>query len=336
MATTRLSDVVVPEIVVPEIALQIKTKSAFVGTEAVFNDPILNNFASANFGSLIDTPKYNHITEDESNVSSDDPAAAATPEKASQAKIYSIKHVRNVGYSNADLVYALSQPDPSKVITDQLGTYWAKQIDKIAINSLHGVYADNVASNGGDMVYDISDDVAGIPTDAEIVSGEALIRAAATNGDNMDAFVMIVMHSIVFANLQVRNLVITIPDSNGVLVSTFMGKKVIVSDAMPVIAGTNRNSYVTALVGPGALRYGNGAPKTPLEVYRDAAAGNGEGVETLWSRNHFVMSPTNYSFDATYTFAGVSPTWGELRSEDAWVRTLERKQVAIAYLITNG
>lgn len=53
--------------------------------------------------------------------------------------------------------------------------------------------------------------------------------------------------------------------------------------------------YTSYLFGNGATGYaeatGEGGSKKPVEIDSVAAAGNGEGVETVWYRRHWVMHP---------------------------------------------
>jgi len=336
MAITALTDVVVPEIVLPEIALRINEKSAFMNSGAIVDDAVATMFASGNAGSLVNLPKYAHIPDAEPNISADT-SSTATPQKMSQKSIFAIKHIRNQGWSSADLVSALSQPDPFLAVSNQIGDYWSKVYDLTCVNSVRGLWADNVLTDGGDMVFDISNDVAGTPSAGELISAEAIIGAMATLGDNMDDVKIIIMHSVTYANLYRQNMVEFIPNSQGVEpMPYYLGKRLVVSDYMPAITGTNRLSYLTALVSDGAFRYGKGAPNMPLEIFRDPAQGNGEGVETLWSRDHAIITPTNYSWSANAVISGVSPDYAEMQEADNWARTVDRKDVKIAFLISNG
>jgi len=337
MALTQLSDVIVPEIVAPEAALMIPEKSALIGSAAVANDAKITELASGNAGQVFNVGRYNHIADAESNASSD-AATTATPQKNTMADIFALKHTRNQGWQHADLVNALSQPDPQQVVSEQLGEFWGKDIDKTGIASLVGVKADNVANNSGDMVYSVATDDAAAVTDAEKISGEAVIRSLATLGDNMNDIAIIIMHSTVYTQLLIKEEIAFIPPSEGKsAIPIYLGKEVIVSDLMPATAGTNRTTFTTALLGANALRYGEGMPANPLAIDRTEAAGNGEGIETLWSRHHHVITPTNYSWDyANATVAGKTPTNAEVGVAGAWTRTVDRKDVKITFLDTNG
>jgi len=63
----------------------------------------------------------------------------------------------------------------------------------------------------------------------------------------------------------------------------------------------------------------------------DEDQGEGEGVETVWSRRHFVMHPYGFNFDAG-SVAGQSATNAELELDANWSRVVERKRVGVAVL----
>lgn len=337
MATTQITDVIVPEIVAPEMALRITEKSALFGSGAVIQDTKLANFAAGNFGQQIDVGMYNHINDADPNASTDDPTDVATALKNTMANVYAWKVMYNQAWSHANIVEALSKPDPNAVVTEQSSDYWAQWVDKYGISSLVGIFNDNVANDSGDMVESIYSDIAA-PTAANKISYDAIVDASITLGDNIDDLTTIIMHSAVYGQALKNNDIDFIPDSDNTgTIAAYMGKRVIKSDLMPVIAGTNSPKYITALVGNGAFRYGEGAPAMPVEPDYNASGGNGEGIYTLWTRKHFVMAPTNYSLDvANLSFADESPTRAELETATTWTRTVPRKDVKIAFLATNG
>jgi hypothetical protein len=87
------------------------------------------------------------------------------------------------------------------------------------------------------------------------------------------------------------------------------------------------------LFGPGAFGYGVGSPITPVAIDRNEEQGDGGGIETLWVRNTWLLHP--FGFQQTGTPADVSFTQAELAQAAQWDRVLPRKNVPIAYLVTN-
>jgi len=143
------------------------------------------------------------------------------------------------------------------------------------------------------------------------------------------------VHSQVMQQMVKNDDIVYIPDSQGQLtIPTYMGLRVIVDDGMTVTAGsTDGFKYTSVLFGAGAFGYGVGSPDTPVEVEREAAQGDGGGIETLWLRNTWILHP--FGFQQTGTPSGNSFTLAELGTAGVWDRVIERKNIPLAYLITN-
>ncbi len=205
------------------------------------------------------------------------------------------------------------------MVSNRVSTYWANQLEKMMISSITGVVADNEANDGGDMVFDA----------AGPISAEAVIDAAATMGDADDRLAAIVMHSRVYAQLAKLNLIDFIPDSDGkVRFPSYLGYNVIRDDDCWNQAGT----YHTYLLARDAFAWGEGTPRTPVEVDRNPRGGDGGGIEELWTRREFCMHPYGFAWTSS-VMAAPSPTNAELENPDNWDRIAqERKQIGIAVL----
>lgn len=230
-------------------------------------------------------------------------------------------------------------------VRNRFGVYWTRQWQRRVINTVLGVLNHNVATDGSDMVNSIALETTVGVTSANLFSRAAFTGAAFTLGDHFSDVMAIAVHSIVYKRM-VDNDDITFerpssPDSNIPIniagnVPFFLGKRVIVDDSMPVIAGTTSGfKYVSALFGNGVIGYGENSPLIPTEVYRRPDQGNGGGVEQLWERKSMIVHPFGHKFTST-TVAGQSPTLAELKLAANWSRVIERKNVPLAYLITNG
>ena len=126
-------------------------------------------------------------------------------------------------------------------------------------------------------VHDIS-----AVTGADAFTGSTFIDAAHKLGDAESKLTAVMVHSLVFATMRKQNLIEFIPNSEGVYnIPTYLGKRVIVDDSMPVTSGV----YTTYLFGEGAIGYGEGEAPVPTETDRDSLAGE----EYLINRRHFIM-----------------------------------------------
>lgn len=338
MATTRLSDVIVPEVFFPYMVKRTKEKSAIFQSGILVTDANMSNFLSGG-GRTANVPFWKDLANTPSNVANDDPASLITPEKISSGKDVAVRQLRTEAWSSMRLSAVLAGDDPMKRIAELVSDYWTRQFQAILVATLHGVYLDNVANDSGDMVRDIGLDTSGTINPAERISAEAILDTAQTMGDASDGLDTLIMHSVVYNNLAKQNLIDFIPDSEGkVRFPSYLGYRVIKDDGVKKITGTNRTKYVTYLVGRNAICW-NEAPTSPspnIETEAKPDQGNGMGGDILYSRRQFVLHPYGIKWtDASV--AGSFPTDAELATVGNWDRVYpERKQINVAYLLTNG
>lgn len=309
----------------------------FLQSGVMMTDPRIDAMASGP-GQVGDLPFFKGIANDEPNYSTADPAVSSTPTfTTGGTQKYMAAH-RNKSWSAMDLARELGLQDPMMAITNRVGKYWATDIEKRVINSAQGILLDNIANDSSDMLNAIHTEAGAGATAANKISAEAVLDAAATMGDHAGDLAVIAMHSVVFTNLQKLNLIDHIPDARGeVVIPTYLGYRVINDDSLAPRAGTTSGFvYTTILFATGAFAYGQGTPEVPSEVDRQPAAGNGGGQEILYSRATDIVHPWGFAFDNT-AIAGQSPTYAELATAAEWDRVFaQRKNVAIAFLTSNG
>lgn len=337
MVVTRLSDAVIPTVFVPYMLKETMTKTAIFQSGILRQDAQLSTFLSGG-GQTVNVPFWNDLSDSSTaNISSDDPAVTATPDKIAAATDIAIRQNRNKAWSDADLVSELAGDDPMKRISSRVSSWWGREFQRHLVSTLRGLFASNTASNGGDMQVVIGTDAVGAPAAAEKISANAILDTAQTMGDASDVLDTIIMHSVVYTNLAKQNLIDFIPDSEGkVRFPTYLGYQVVRDDGCPAVAGTNRIMYHTYLVGKNAFGWAEVPPDVPVETFRYPAQGNGAGVEELWTRRQYVMHPYGIKWTSS-SMAGRSPTDTELRAAANWTRVYaERKQVPLACLQSNG
>jgi len=336
MATTRLSDIIdvtvfrdLPPVNGPE-------KTAFFDAGVVTRNALLDELAGS-AGKTAELPFWKDLDGSvEVNYSSDDPSSTATPQKVVQGEQIARKAFVNQGWQAADLASELAlgarAMDQVRNRTDR---YFERQWQRRLIATVNGIVADNVANDSGDMVVDVaSESVSGQDAGTKF-NRDAFVEATNTLGDRYDELTAISVHSAVYAQMLKNNDIDFIPDSEGNLViPTYLGLRVIVDDLMPSEAGgTDGFKYTSVLFGSGAFGYGVGSPEVPVEVERYADQGDGGGVETLWVRNTWILHP--FGFQATGTPTGVSFTHDELASASNIDRVIDRKNIPLAFLVTN-
>ena len=345
MATTRLSDAVIPEVYADYQAENTPEKTAFFESGVVVRNEMLDTKAKTG-GQEIQIPFWRDLDASvEPNASNDDPADMASPNKLGSGLQKARISYLNQGYSASDLVVELSGSDPMQRIRNRFGTYWQRQWQRRVIASAVGVLADNVANDGGDMVFDGS---------AALWSRKAFTSAVFTLGDAFGQLSAIAVHSLAYKQMVDADDIDYIKDSQGNLtIPTFMGQRVIVDDSMPAISAGDPATITTTAVlfGAGAFGYGEGDPEMPVEIERQARAGNGGGVETLWERKTWILHPFGYQFTgdditnranlrgrtgADTTVDEFSPLLADLRKAANWNRVVDRKNVPIAFLQIKG
>lgn len=336
MAIARLADVVVPTVFFPYMAKDTMTKSEIFNSGIFRTDPMLST-ALAGGGRTFNVPFWKDLADTESNVGSDDVDSDAIPEKITTGTDVAVRNVRTMGWSSTRLVAELSGSDPLRRITERTGAYWTRQFQTILVATLRGVFADNIANDSGDMVYDIGTDSAAAITAAERISAEAILEAAQTMGDAKDVLSALVMHSRVYTNLAKLNLIDFIPDSEGrVRFPSYLGYRVIQDDGCPAIAGSNRTEYWTFVLGRDSFAWNEAQLPNAVSTDNDESRADGMGVDELWTRRQFAMHPYGIKWTDTVV-AGEFPSNAELRNSSNWDRVYpERKQVSMALLITNG
>ena len=336
MSTVQLADIINVTVFQDLPPVNDPERTAFYESGIVTRTPLFDALASA-AGKTAELPFWNDIDPtDEANLSSDNPATIAAAEKITQGEQITRKAFLNKGLSASDLASELAMgPEAMQHIRNRTDTYWTRQWQRRLIASADGVLADNVANDSGDMVHDVaSETIAGQTASTKFSRGN-FTAAAFTMGDAFENTGAIGVHSAIYKQMVDNDDIDYIPDSQGrMTIPTFMGKRVIIDDGMTVTAGTTDGfKYTTVLFGEGAFGWGEGMPKVPVELEREASQGNGGGIETLWTRKTHIIHPAG--FQSTGTPAGDSFTLAELRLAASWDRVVPRKNVPMAFLVTN-
>jgi len=336
MSTVRLSDAIEPSVFNSYMSKDTMQKSALYDTGVLRSDADLAS-KLAGGGRTFNVPFWKDLDDSEPDAASDDPDSHPVPSKLSSGTDIARRIIWTKGWSTARLVAELAGSDPMRRISERVGAYWARRFDDACIAVMRGVFADNITNDAGDMVNDISTDDAGAITSAERISAEAVMDTAQTMGDASSALRVLVIHSVVHNRLAKNDLIDFVPDSTGKMtIPTYLGKRVVVSDKVPAIAGTNRIRYWNFLIGEGAFGWAESPVAVPSEVEPDPSAGDGMGTETLWTRRQFALHPYGIKWTDS-SVGGEFPTMSELRLAANWDRVYpERKQIPLALLITKS
>ena len=336
MATVQLTDIYEPTTFNAAMQEEAIELNAFVASGVMVESPQLTAMAATG-GRTGELPFYLGLTNDEPNYSTDNPASTSTPANISSDVQTWRLAAMNKSWSTMDLSRELALQDPLGAITNRVGHYWRTALQRRLIQSAMGVLADNVANDSGDMVHDVATDAAGTPTAAELIGADNVIAAQGTLGDHASKLRVIAMHSVPYQRLQSLDLITFRPTSEqNIEIPFYLGYRVVVDDAMPAVAGSNRITYTSILFAANAFAHGVGSPPNPSELEREASAGDGGGQDILHTRQTHIIHPTGFDF-LSASVAGTSPTEAELAAAANWNRVYaHRKNIGIAYLQTNG
>lgn len=336
MATVQLSDIIDVTVFQDLPAVNSPEKTALFESGIVTRNTLLDSLANQP-GKRVELPFWKDLDGSaEVNYSTDDPSDIAVPLKVAQGEQVARKAFVNNGWSASNLASELAMgADAMTHIRNRTDSYFMRQWQRRLIASVNGVLADNVANDSGDMVIDVAAESTGAQTVDTRFSRSNFTAAAFTLGDAFEMTGAIAVHSQVYKQMVDQDDIDFIPDANGrMVIPTYMGKRVIVDDGMPVIAGsTSGFKYVSVLFGESAFGYGVGSPVKPVALQEEEDQGNGAGIQTLWVRNTWLLHP--FGFEQTGTPAGESFTLAELGNATSWNRVIERKNVPLAFLITN-
>lgn len=335
MATTQIADIYNPLTFQRRMQEGQIELNRFLASGIAVADPLLTaQFAQG--GNIGDLPQFNGITITEPNISSDNPASNAVPGKITSKRQIARAASRNYHWSTMDLARDLALEDPAGAIINRVSSFWASDDEKRVINSSVGILNDNVANDSGDMVVEKYSDIAS-PTDANKVSANAIIETQQTMGDHQTKLSTIAVHSVVFTNLRKQQLLVDNVDPvSGVIFQTYLGLRVVVDDSLPVFAGSNSPRYISILFGAGAFSHGMGRVLVPSAVDRNELAGDGGGEEILSSRVNSIFHPNGFQCIGDAFGKPAAATYTELQAAATWTRVVERKNVPMAFLSTNG
>lgn len=308
MADTKIADVIVPELFTQYVINKTAEKSA-LWQSGIIGKPDVDIAFGTKGGAVVNMPFWNDL-KGESEVLSDTTALSVNNITASQD--VAILYARGKAWGANDLAEALSGDDPLGAVADLAADYWAREFQGFTVNTLKGVFGSpSMAGN----VHDIS----ALTGAAAAINGESFIDASYKLGDAVDKLTAIAMHSFTMAALAKQGLIQAIRDAEGVvLYKTFMDRRVIVDDGMPV----DGDVFTSYLFGQGAIAYKDVGAPVAVETDRDSLA----STDILINRQHFVLHPRGIKWAGA---SGIAPNNTGLATASNWERVYEPKQIRI-------
>ncbi len=318
--TTKIENVIVPEIFNPYVVQRTMELSALVQSGIVENTEEFDRLASLS-ARTANMPFWNDLTGADEILDDQNPL---TPGSIQAAQDEAVILRRGRAWGANDLAANLAGSDPMGAIADLVAAYWARRMQAILISILKGVFSSSTMT--GNIL-----DISGTSGNDGTISASTFVDAAQRLGDAKEQLTGVLMHSATEASLAKQDLIATERPSEGeVVIKTFMGKRVIVDDGCPV--DTVNSSYTTYLFGPGAIALGNGNPVgfVPTETARNSLAGE----DFLITRKTLILHPRGVRWTPkTGVPDGVSPSNTELADGDNWTRVFDNKAIRIVAFI---
>lgn len=314
--TTRIADVIQPEVFTPYVIQRTMELSALINSGIVEHNAEFDALASGP-NTTVNMPYWNDLTGD-SEVMKDD--GALTPGKIGPNKDVAVKHGRARAWGANGLSALLSGDDPMGAIADLVAAYWARDMQKILLATLDGVFAS-------DSMVDKVLDISGEPDDAALLTPESFVDANQLMGDAKDLLTGVMMHSAVEAYLAKMQLIEyeETKDKN-IRIPYFMNKRVIVDDGMPYDTATKTGTMY--LFGNGAIALGNGSHPRIIETETDRDTLASSGEDFLINRKIFILHPRGIKWTDT-SKADVFPTNAEIGTGTNWERVYEPKAIRV-------
>jgi hypothetical protein len=307
--STRIADIIVPEVFNPYVTEQLKEQDMFVKSGIITNNPELDRLAQTG-GKTINMPFFEDLDGNDEVLSD---SVALTPQKIQAAQDVAVLLMRGNAWAVNDLATALSGADPMKAIGDLVVRYWLDKEQTTLFKILEGVF-------GGSSMSSNKHDISADATNPKF-SAPAFIIAKNKLGDNSNKLTAVAVHSQTYAYMEQQNLIDAIPNASAdVGFGTYMKKTIIVDDGCPI----SGNIFTTYLFGMGAIGKGEGAAPVPTETDRDSLLGD----DILINRRHFLLHPRGVKFTSA-SVAGSSPTNTELATAANWDRVYDPKCIRL-------
>lgn len=332
MAETLITNIIVPEVFGPYVAERSLNQNRFFQSGILVPSAQMTSLLAGG-GKTFNVPFWKDLT---GAVDVPSETVDITVNNITTDKMIAIRQIREKAWGSNDLAAAFAGADPYEAIASRVAGFWGKAMEDLLIYSIRGVIADNVADDSSSLVVDIAIEDGNAATAANKISATETINAVMKMGDQFNDLTAIAMHSVVYATLVKNDLIDYVPDSLGRLViPTYMGLRVIVSDNMYKVAGSSSGfKYHSYLFKAGSVGYGEYAgPIMPVETLREPKRGG--GVDILITRKQFAIQPLGFSWNKSSNTA-ITPADSDLYAATSWDRVYDVKNTGVVCIVSNG
>lgn len=329
MATVKVSDVIVPQVLSSMASAEISNFLDFETTGLITSD--YSNVDIREGGNFAEIRFYNQLDESTGDEVITD-TTSLTPDKITTGKDIGVVCHRGKAWGSRDLSQILSGDDPQKEISKQIGKFWAKRIKAACIAVLNGNFdANGPLGTGATNPHTLK---VGVTSSTKILfTHTAATQTMNLLGDAMNDFDVIIMHSKVYMDIVNAKLTTWSLGFNPTNVKMdgndkYLGKDIIVSDSVPVDISTPTYPIYTTYFAKKGCMYLGRQRDLMTETDRDVLA-----FEDVISTNiHFVPHIKLLKWNVTTT----NPTNTQLGAYGNWASVAnDHKFVGLAALQTN-
>lgn len=323
---TAVADVIVPSLFAKYSQERTATQWALIQAGIVVRSPEFDAKASA--GGKSQTMPFFQDLSGSSEATPGDGSSSLNVAKITSSTDAAAVHYRSKAWGTNDLAGAMSSSDPLGAISSLVGDYWSREYQRLLLSSLKGVFL--AASMSSKITNYFNADISA--NGSKEMDDQVAIDGIGQMGDASQKVTAIAVHSAVrnglwkkgFIEIQQGNT----PEEDK---QFFLGRRLVVDDALPKVAVTGGFKYTSYLFGQGAFGYGEGTPVNPVEVGRDILKRN----SLLVNDKQIVLHPRGVKWTGT-NHAGNTPTDTELETGTSWASAFELKNIRLGAVVTNG
>lgn len=316
MATTRIADVIVPEIFAEYLMEPILVKNALFDSGMVESDALLSSFLTRG-GSTFQFPYWGALDNDALEVPQE--ATVGTVNKISSKQITVPRQFRAFNAGADKFASILAGSNAMVGIQQRVVEAWQKGIQTTMVKTLQGI----LTTAGAGLVNDVAAEASGAdPTVANNISSTAIIDAQTLLGDQAGKFTTMLVHSAIYAEMRKDNLITFEPLAEQAgTIPMYQDMRVIVDDNLYNFTRTASstdvfNVYTTFLVKSAAFKYGQSEEGfKPVHIEEDET--KGVGTETLYTRKMFALAPKGFDWTGTAALSE-GPSDAELATSTNW------------------
>ena len=275
-------------------------------------------------GRFIQLPMWNPLEGEEDVFGEQDVSVGNITTKEARATLL----MRQRAWGSTDLAHVLGGADPMGAVAQLISDWRNTREQKIYLSILKGIFDP---ANGALKAH--INDISAMSDVASCISREATLDTKQLLGDHYGSLGMVFVHSATYTYLQKQELILRQPWVNPVgetvEIETFMGYRIIVDDAMPVVDGV----YDTYFMGGGAFIRQDGTPQGFIgtETDRDKIGAKNYLINR-WCQ---IIHPRGLSWVSNGEYTNTEnkyPANVDLEVPTNWELVVDHKKVALACL----